>query len=126
LLGVAAAEQGRLEVAVALIGQAIALRGDVPEYYRNLSTALRAMGEVQAAIGCLREGARRCPGDGVLQRQLAEALSECGDWSGALPFYREAVQLEPADGLALKGLGAALVACGLAQAAAQRPEDSEL
>lgn len=63
LLGLIAYQAGDLDEARALIGQAIAVRADVPDFHANLGEAWRAAGEPERAIACYREAlhAPTCP-----------------------------------------------------------------
>ena len=49
-LGVLAQQAGRFDIAVDLIGRAIALRPNFPEAYSNLGNALKDQGQLDSAI----------------------------------------------------------------------------
>ena len=61
LLGVLALDAGRPDLAVDLIGRAIALADGVAAYHNNLGNALRAAGRIAAAISAFRDALSRMP-----------------------------------------------------------------
>ena len=72
LLGVLAHQAGDHSQAVALIGQAIAVRDDVPFFHNNRALALKALGQIEAAVA----GYERAI---ALKPDYAEALSNLGN-----------------------------------------------
>lgn len=98
LLGVAAAQEYQYNLAVEYIARAIELKGTAPEYYQNLSTALRMMGDIPAAVGCLREAVRICRDNALLPEllgNLGEALMRLGSLAEAREAYEQALRLAP-------------------------------
>ena len=112
LLGVMAEQEGRHDLAVQLIGRAIALQPRAPQYHRNLAVALRGLGDLAATLGCLREALHFCPDDAPLHRLLGEVLQLWGDLPGAATAFAAAHRLIPSDGRALRDLGNVLTAQG--------------
>src|ERR1700733_6475464 len=53
-LGVIASQLGRNEMAAALIGKAIALKGNDPAFHSNLGNALKGQGKLDEAIAAYR------------------------------------------------------------------------
>ena len=58
LLGVLACQAGQPEVAIGLIGRAVAIDPDTAEYHLNLGEACRQAGRRDEAIASLRRSAR--------------------------------------------------------------------
>ena len=74
-LGVAAAQSGRNEAAVELIGQAIRQRGSVADYHDNLGLALLALGRLDEAGNCHRKALRLDPKHASAHNHFANILA---------------------------------------------------
>ena len=93
LLGTAHAQQGQYDLAIQYIAQAIEANGTVPDYYQNLSTALREVGDLVAATGCLREAVQQWPAHLPLRQLLGDTLLQWGDSAAAAEVFRDALLL---------------------------------
>lgn len=133
LLGVLAYQRGQHPNAIALIGQAIALKDDVPFYHNNRGLALRELGQIDAA-GADYERAL------ALKPDYVEALSNLGNLrlaqgriDDAVACFKRALAHNPDYAEAQMNLGNALRAqgkCGEAvaryeRAIALRPDYAE-
>ena len=79
LLGVMANQVGRTEVALELIGQALAKLPNEPDFHGNFAAALQAAGRVPEAIHHYREAIRLKPGSVTYHHVLlSEALQQTG------------------------------------------------
>jgi tetratricopeptide (TPR) repeat protein len=61
--GMAYARQGRWALAVLHFQRALVLDPHVPQYFKDMARAQARLGRYATALGTLREGARRSPGD---------------------------------------------------------------
>ncbi len=105
LLGTLANQVGQPEVAIDLIGQAIALQPGEADYHGNLAAARQAAGHVGEAIRHYREAIRLNPGAVNNLLFLSDALMEQGNLDEALALSREALRLKPDSALAFCTLG---------------------
>ena len=122
LLGAIAAGSGRLDYAVELIGQAIAVAGETPAFHYTLARAFEAEGRVGEALlaqadGLRAEGRLTEAADRYWQALGAAAdlvgafvglgtvLLEQGDGEGAEAMFREALTRRSGDAAAELGLG---------------------
>ena len=130
LLGAIAAGSGRLDYAVELIGQAIAVAGETPAFHYTLARAFEAEGRVGEALlaqadGLRAEGRLTEAADRYWQALGADAdlvgafvglgtvLLEQGDGEGAEAMFREALTRRSGDAAAELGLGRTLARRGL-------------
>ena len=103
LRGLLLAQEERLEEACALIGQAIAGDGSVPDYHTNLGALLEALGRVDPATDCVIRAARLDPTrvvplNGFALRRLAnDARPDDARPDLAERALRAAVDLQPLD-----------------------------
>ncbi len=129
LLGAIAAQSGRLDYAVELIGQAIAVGGEVPAFHYTLARAFEAEGRAAEALlsrgdGLRSEGRLTEAADRYWQALgmdadlvgafvgLGSVLLEQGDSEGAGAMFREALARSSAHAPAELGLGRTLVRRG--------------
>ncbi|HEY1935255.1 MAG TPA: tetratricopeptide repeat protein [Acetobacteraceae bacterium] len=95
LLGVVACQTGRHAVAIDLIGKAIRLRNDVPDYHSNLGNALQGQGRLADAIARYRRAIVLKPDYADAHNNLGNALQRQGKLAEAAVHYRRAIDIEP-------------------------------
>ncbi|WP_298371949.1 tetratricopeptide repeat protein [Azospirillum sp.] len=108
LLGVLAHQCGHHEEAARLIGQAVALRGDVAEHHANHGLALHALGRLEEAEAAYRRALARRETYPEAHNSLGSALQERGRLDDAIAHYRRALDLNGAYAEAWINLGTAL------------------
>ena len=94
-LGLLACEAGHLDLAIDLIGRAIAVDPANGAYQSNLGECYRRAGQSEQAINCLRRATELAP---VCSRRTSTwgSLSEdMGRLDEAVDSYRRAITLEP-------------------------------
>jgi tetratricopeptide (TPR) repeat protein len=92
-LGVAAAQSGRSEAAVELIGRAIKLRPSVADYHDNLGLALLALGRLDEAGNCHRKALRLDPNHAGAHNHFGNILARRAQAAEAERHYRGALRL---------------------------------
>jgi Flp pilus assembly protein TadD len=117
-LGVAAAQNGRNEAAVELIGRAIRLRGSVADYHDNLGLALLALGRLDEAGNSHRKALRLDPNHASAHNHFGTVLAKRGRPDEAERHYRDALRINPNHVEAHNNLGVALTAM-------ERPDEAE-
>lgn len=95
LLGVAAIQTGRPELAVDMIRKAIAINATVSAYHSNLGNVLAAQGRPDEAAASYRDAIRLDPGLPEPHNNLANMLRQTGHLDEAVACYRKAVQRNP-------------------------------
>ncbi len=108
LLGAVAYQMGRHDVAVDLIGKAIAIDAKSAEFHSSLSLALAAQGKLDEAITCYRRAVDLKPDFAEARNNLGTLLSEQGKLDEAVAQYRRALALKPDFAEAYNNLGNAL------------------
>ena len=108
LLGVIAHQVGRNDVAIDLIGKAIAVNGRVAAFHCNLGEAFRNSGRPGEAIDCYRRALDLEPDDPDVLNNLGLALQAQGRVDEAIARYTEALRLSPDNPLVHNNLGTAL------------------
>jgi tetratricopeptide (TPR) repeat protein len=116
-LGVALAEEGRLEEATDHYRRAIALKGDYAPAYSNLGTALRANGDLDASVATYERALALQPGFADAHYNLANALLDQGKPAAAVDHFRAALISLGGSADAHNNLGTALAAQGRVDAA---------
>jgi tetratricopeptide (TPR) repeat protein len=111
-LGLAYAERGALEEAMAHYREAVRINPNYAKAYVNLGSALLVQGRVDEAIGSLREAVRLAPTLSAAQNNLGFALAREGQNGEAIEHYREALHISPGMANAHNNLGNALMAEG--------------
>jgi predicted O-linked N-acetylglucosamine transferase (SPINDLY family) len=119
LLGVLAHQIGRNELAVDLIGRAIAHNGEVPAFHNNLGNALKAQGKLQEAAACYSMALAHRPNHVGALFNLGLVLQMQGQLQEAAASYRRALRYQPNYPEALGNLGNTLQTQGKLQEAAQ-------
>lgn len=89
LLGVLNHQQGRSDIAVGLIGRALALRPNWPQAHSNRGEALRVLGRLDEAIADQRHAVALDPG----QAQSPPAGMPLTDWTNELADFADTAAL---------------------------------
>jgi protein O-GlcNAc transferase len=108
LLGVAAHQAGRHELAVDLIGRAIAQNGTNPIYFSNLGCALRDLGRRDEAVAAFHQAIRIGPDTAEAYCSLGVTLRQQGKLDESIMASRTAIRIKPDFAQAYLSLGAAL------------------
>ncbi|MGA3403432.1 MAG: tetratricopeptide repeat protein [Acetobacteraceae bacterium] len=108
ILGLIALQVRHPAAAIDLIGQAVALRNDVPAYYNNLGNALQDHGRLADAVAQYQRALALKPDYPQAHNNLGNALKAQGRLTDALAQYRHALALNPNDAAAHNNLGSAL------------------
>jgi protein O-GlcNAc transferase len=111
-LGVLAHQIGRHDVAVDLIGRAIAQNGSVPAFHNNLGNALKAQGKLQEAAASYAGALVHKPNHVGALFNLGLVLQMQGKLEEAVASYQRALSYKPDYVEALGNLGNALQAQG--------------
>ena len=94
-LGLMGLQTGRLDIAVRLIGEAIAVAPGIADYHADYGQALAMTGNSADAIAALRRAAQLAPQDARHAFNLGRALQAVGQWAEAEASYRRALALAP-------------------------------
>ena len=116
-MGVVALQFGRNEVALDLIGKAIALAPGVADYYSSLGEAFHATRQLDKSTAAYRKAAELNPTNPESHYNLGLNLQEAGQFEVAISAYRQAITLKPNLPEAHNNLGAALKESGQLDAA---------
>ena len=95
LRGVIALQTRRWEEGVALVRDAIALNGSVPEAHDNLGNGLRELHRFDEALASFDRAIALRPGDARLHRNRGSALQSLGRHEEALASFATAFALQP-------------------------------
>jgi protein O-GlcNAc transferase len=95
MLGVLAHQTGQPQVAIDLIGRAIAHNGEVPAFHNNLGNAFVAAGKWQAAESSFRQALARKQDYAEAHYNLGNAQRAQGKLEEAEASYRQALELRP-------------------------------
>ena len=107
-LGLVAQQRGRFDIAIGLIGQAVAAEPMQADYTISLGLALLQQGHVEEARAALHVACLRAPRDARAWRGLAQALRRLGRMQEAEASLRHALALDPEDTGAWLSLGGVL------------------
>jgi tetratricopeptide (TPR) repeat protein len=118
LLGVVAGQSGHGEAAIGLIGQAIALRGDVAAYHYNLALLLQQSGRTDAAAGHFDQAVVLQPDHADAHNAAAVIRLLQGRFDAAVASFERVLALRPDHAEATCNLGVALQQSGRPEAAA--------
>jgi tetratricopeptide (TPR) repeat protein len=111
-LGLALADQGRIDEAVAQYSEALRLKPDYPEAHNNLGLALAGQGRIDEAMAQYFEALRLQPDFPEAYLDLGAALAGQGRFDEAIAQYSEALRLKPDFPEAHLNLGNALAGQG--------------
>lgn len=112
LCGALAHATGRNEEAVALIGRAIALNGEVPDFHYNLGLALWALNRREEASRHWARAVKLNPNFAQARLNLGNALREERRFLEAIAQHSALVQLQPQSAAAHNSLGLSLAKAG--------------
>jgi tetratricopeptide (TPR) repeat protein len=112
LLGVIAHETGHNEVAVDLIGKAIARNSRVADFHCNIGNALQALGRLTEASAHFRRALKLNPNHAESYNNFGNALREQGKLDEALRQFRRALGRRPGYAEAHYNLGNTLLDLG--------------
>jgi len=119
LLGVIAHQVGKHEIAVDLIGKALAIKPDHAEAHHNLGNALTGLGRNEAAATSYRQATVIKPDYATAHYALGNALRGLGRATAAIDSYTKALAIKPDLAEAYHNLGLTLHDLGkFAEAAA--------
>ncbi len=99
---------GDLEEAARIYGQALTLDPRIPDIYNNLGVALRALGKLEASAACYQRSLALNPDHAGSYTNLGNVLRGLGRLDDAAASHRLAVELAPDDANAHYNLGLAL------------------
>ena len=111
-LGVALAEQGDLEAAIASYNTALQLKSNYPDAHNNLGVALAKQGDLDPAIASYHTSLQLNPNYPDAYYNLGVALAKQGDLDAAIATYHTALQLKSNYPDAHNNLGVALAEQG--------------
>jgi len=117
LMGLVALQTGNAGRAVDLIGRAVALHPNMPEYHGNLGVAYQSLGQLDRAANCCRLALRLNPNYVEARNCLGEILLSQGSTANAGSQFREVLRLRPDSASAHNKLGAAAQMAGDKRAA---------
>ncbi|MEA2870152.1 MAG: hypothetical protein QOH67_128 [Hyphomicrobiales bacterium] len=112
LSGALAQATGRNEEAVALIGRAIALNGEVPDFHYNLGLALWALNRREEACRHWTRAVKLNPNFAQARLNLGNALRKERRFIEAIAQHSALVQLQPQSAAAHNSLGLSLAKAG--------------
>ena len=111
-LGVLAHQCGRGNVAIELIGRAIAVNDRMPQYHYNIALVFDALGRVDQAMTHYRRAVALKPDYAEAHNNLATALANKGQYPEAVTHFRRALARRADSPDAYRNLAAALRADG--------------
>jgi tetratricopeptide (TPR) repeat protein/SAM-dependent methyltransferase len=92
--GLIGVQVGRPEVAVDLIGKAIALNSDIPHWHHNIAFALRALGRLDEAVAHYHKAVALKPDYAEAQMNLGNALNDLRRLDEAAACYARVIALD--------------------------------
>jgi protein O-mannosyl-transferase len=107
-LGMALAERGDIDAAIAQYRRVLAIRPDDAEALSNLGNVLCDRGQFDEAVASCRKAVEAKPGFAMAHNNLGVALVGRGDFDEAISQFREAMELKPDLASAHFNLGLAL------------------
>ncbi len=107
-LGVIAYQVGKNDIAVDLIGKAIALVPDYAEAHNNLGLALRAQGNLDDAVTSYHKAMDIKPDFAEASNNLGNTLKDQGEMAEAVANYHRAITIKPDYAEAHYNLGSSL------------------
>lgn len=120
LLGTLAHQKGRHDVALDLLGRAIAADDGVAEFHNALGVVLQALGRTEESSSEYRQAILLRPDYAEAYNNMAMVLQSQGSFSKAVAYYERAVQLAPDCGDIHYNLGNALRVEGCLSEAADK------
>lgn len=95
MLGGLAMQTGRFDLAAELLGKAVALAGNVPEFHYNLATALTILGRPDESVDFYQSALAIKPGFVEAQCDLGDVLLSLGKLDEAIASYEQVLVLKP-------------------------------
>src|SRR5580704_7288354 len=120
LLGVVAQQRGQSDIAIDLIGQALAIRPDYAEAHNNLGNAFKGRGRLDEAIVSYKRALSLKADYAEAHNNLGTALKAQGKLVDAVASYERALALKPDYAEAHNNVANALVDQGKANEAVAR------
>jgi Flp pilus assembly protein TadD len=105
-------QKGKIDEAIALYRQALALNPANLEALNNLGLALDAQGKYDEAMADLTVADKLRPNDPITESNIGHVLYHEKEYEGAAAAYRKALALKSNNPDALNGMGAVLFATG--------------
>jgi tetratricopeptide (TPR) repeat protein len=112
LLGLIARQVGQIDVAINLIGRAIALNGAVPDFHNNIGGAYHIFGKLDKAISHYRRALALNPDFVEAHFNLGKVLDVQGNLNEAIGQYRRVIAIRPDHAEAHNNLAGTLYECG--------------
>jgi protein O-GlcNAc transferase len=112
LLGVAAYQTGKLDLAAQMIGRAICLKNDETAFFSNLGNVFKDLGRTAEAVVNYRRALFLRPAYAEAHSNLGNALQELADVGEAIRSLRKALILNPGYAEAWNNLGNAIFDLG--------------
>jgi Tfp pilus assembly protein PilF len=113
MLGLAAAQRGQAETALAWMARAIRLNPAPAFYHNNLGNVLHDLERFTDALLCYQEALRLDPGYAEAHHNMANTLEELDRFEEALSHHLEAIRLKPDFAQGFSSLGSTLRRQGL-------------
>jgi tetratricopeptide (TPR) repeat protein len=109
-LGTVLARQGRTELGVRMLREAVDMDPENAKPWGNLGVVVLKSGQAQEALDALRRAHALDPADPLVSYNLGRAHETMGETSQAADAYQEAISRDPAMEEAYLGLARALIA----------------
>ena len=103
--GIKAFRTGRLDLAAGLIAQAIAAKGDMPDFHYNLAIVLKAQGKLPEAAACYQRAIALKPDYADAYNNLGNVWKILGERNKALASFAAALEHRPGNADTLYNLG---------------------
>ena len=94
-LGIIALQRGQAQVAVDMIGRAIAINDRIPDYHYNMAFALHALGRPGEAVVHYQHAVKLKPDYVEAHTNLGNVLRELGSHRDAVACYERVIALRP-------------------------------
>src|SRR5271166_2350377 len=111
-LGIALAQQGRLDESAACFQQALRLKPDYPDAHNNLGNILEKQNKLDEAVACYHQALRLRPNYPEAHYNLGIVLGRQDKLNEAVASYQQALQLKPNYAEAHNNLGTVLARQG--------------
>jgi tetratricopeptide (TPR) repeat protein len=119
-LGLALAEHGKTQDAIAHYSEALRIKPELAEAYNNLGLALASQGKFSEAMTQYRAAIQSNPGLAQAHNNLGMALASQGKLSEAITAFQKALLLDPGNPLIYVNLGFAFARQGQTQDAIEQ------
>ncbi len=112
LLGLIAAQVGRIDLAIKYISEALRLKPHDAVAHNNLGNAFKEQGQLEEAVASYQQALRLKPNYAAAHNNLGNALEEQGQLEEAVASYQQALRLKPDLAQAHANLGNAFMEQG--------------